>query len=237
MKLFFTSNPFLADGSINEENEFLWNIKYSLSYETRALLVSSSYKDALTNDRIATNIKDAFNSKGIFFRSMDVLDYRTASMSKEEIQSHNFIILAGGHVPTQNDFIRITGLKAKLEGYDGTIMGISSGSMNAAEEVYVLPELEGEAESTEFKRFCPGLGLTKLQIIPHYEQTINESVDGFPMRERIVYDSKDKRFLGLPDGSYVMSADGVELVYGPHYKIDNRNITKVEASFMAKSFN
>ena len=48
MKQFFTSNPFKADGSINEENDFLWNIKYSLPYETNALLVSSSYKHGCT---------------------------------------------------------------------------------------------------------------------------------------------------------------------------------------------
>lgn len=236
MKQFFTSNPFKADGSINEENDFLWNIKYSLPYETNALLVSSSYKDSLTNDRLATNIKDAFNSKGIFFKSMDVLDYRTASMSKEEIAAHNFIIIAGGHAPTQNDFIRITGLKDKLEGYDGTIMGIGVGSMNAAEEVYMLPEHDGEAADNSFERFRTGLGLTKLQIVPHYDQTVNSSVDGFPIRERMIYDSKDKKFLGLPDGSYVMSTDGVELIYGTHYKIENRAVTKIEASFMAKSF-
>lgn len=236
MKLFLTSNPFLPDGSINEENEFIWNIKYSLPYETNALFVSSSYRDTLTNDRQATMIKDAFNTKGIFFNKMDVLDLRTASMTREEIVAHNFIILAGGHVPTQNEFMKITGLRRKLEGYDGTIMGISAGSMNAADEVYVLPEKKSEALDSSFPRFAAGLGLTKLQIIPHYDETIASSVDGLSIRERILFDSKGKKFLGLPDGSYVMCTDGVELVYGDHYKVENRLFTKVDAGFMAKSF-
>ncbi len=198
--------------------------------------MASSYDDALVNDRFAADIKNAFNSSGIFFKSMDILDARTAGMSKEEICSHNLIVLAGGHVPTQNDFFKAIRLREKLEGYDGTILGISAGSMNAAEEVYVLPEEEGEAVDESFERFRPGLGLTKMQIIPHYDDTINMTVDGLSIADRIRFDSKDRKFLGLPDGSYLMSTEGHELIHGPFYKVDNRNFTKVEASFMAKSF-
>ena len=198
--------------------------------------MASSYDDALVNDRFAADIKNAFNSSGIFFKSMDILDARTAGMSKEEICSHNLIVLAGGHVPTQNDFFKAIRLREKLEGYDGTILGISAGSMNAAEEVYVLPEEDGEAADESFERFRPGLGLTKMQIIPHYDDTINMTVDGLSIADRIRFDSKDRKFLGLPDGSYLMSTEGHELIHGPFYKVDNRNFTKVEASFMAKSF-
>ena len=236
MKLFLTSYPFLKEGGINPENDFLWNIKYSLPYETNALFVASSYKDAMVNDRVASEIKNAFNSAGIFFKTMDILDFRTAGMSKEEICSHDLIVLAGGHVPTQNDFFKAINLKSKLDGYEGTVLGISAGSMNAAEEVYVLPELEGEAIDDSFVRFMPGLGLTKTQIIPHYEDTIDQTIDGFSMLERIRIDNKNRKFLGLPDGSYLMSTDGHELIYGPFYKIENRTFTKVEAGFMAKSF-
>ena len=236
MKLFLTSNPFLPDGRINDENEFLWNIKYSLPYETNALYISSSYKDALTNDREASRIKDAFNSQGIFFRTMDVLDYRTASMKDDEIKAHNFIIIADGHVPTQSDFMRITGLKRKLQGYDGTIMAIGTGAMNAAEEAYILPQLEGEAMNNEFMRFTEGLGLTKTQVIPHYDVNIVKKVDGLSLRDRILFDSKNRKFLGLPDGSYLMNTDGVELIYGRYYKIADRQTTMEDAGFLAKAF-
>ena len=236
MKVFLTSNPFLPGGGIQSDNDFLWNLKYSLPYEINALYVSSSYNDSLVNDREASEIKNIFNSSGIFMKNMDVLDARNAGMTADEIKAHDFIILAPGHIPTQNDFFKATALKSKLEGYDGTILGIGAGSINAAEEVYVLPEMEGEALDENFTRFCSGLGLTKLQIIPHYEQTIKKVVDGMTVLDRIRIDNKNRVFLGLPDGSYMMSTDGHELIHGAFYKIENRNFTKVEAGFMAKSF-
>lgn len=236
MNVFLTSFPLLKDGRINEENDFLWNIKYSLSYETNALFVASSPLDHLTNERFANDLKNAFNSSGIFFKSMDILDSKTDWMTKEQICSHNLIILAGGHVPTQNAFFKEIGLKEKLEGYDGTILGISAGSMNSASEVYVIPEEEGEAADSNFTKFLPGLGLTNIQIVPHYENTMEDVVDGRKIGDIIKFDSKGKKFLGLPDGSYLMSTNGHELVYGPFYTIENMNMTLTEAGFMAKSF-
>jgi dipeptidase E len=157
-------------------------------------------------------------------------------MKDDEVKAHNFIIIADGHVPTQNDFMRITGLKRKLEGYDGTIMAIGTGAMNAAEEAYILPQLEGEAMNNEFMRFTEGLGLTKTQVIPHYDDNIVRKVDGLSLRDRILFDSKHRKFLGLPDGSYLMSTDGVELIYGRYYKIADRQISMEDAGFLAKAF-
>jgi len=226
----------MPNGELCSDNDFLWNIKYSLPYETNALFISSFYKDSITNDRFATKIKDAFNTSAIFFRTMHVLDYRNAGMTKEEIQSHNLIILAEGNVGTQNDFFRAINLKQKLEGYDGTILAIGTGTMNAADEAYALPEDETEVMNTDFVRFTSGLGLTKTQVIPHYEQIMNKRLGSFSMRDRIITDGRNKKFLGLPDGSYLMSTDGHELIHGPFYKIIDRNITREEAGFMAKSF-
>jgi hypothetical protein len=167
---------------------------------------------------------------------MDVLDYRTASMTKEEIAAHNLIILSDGKVPLQNDFIRITGLRQKLEGYKGTILSIGTGSMNVSEEAYIIPESESDILNGDLTRFRGGLGLTKTQIIPNYEETMAANLNGFAVRDRILSDSRGRKFLGLPDGSYLMSTDGVELIYGTHYKIEDRNITRIDASFMAKAF-
>lgn len=236
MKLFLTSNPFLANGEICSENDFLWNFKYSLPYETNALFISSFYKDAITNDRFASKIKDSFNSAAIFFKTMDVLDFRSLTITKEEIMAHNLIIFADGNIATQNDFFKAIGLKSKLEGYDGTILGIGTGAMNLAQEAYCLPEEESDITNPDFVRFYEGLGLTKTQIIPDYEELTKKNLGGFSLRDRIVTDSNGKKFLGLPNGSYLMSTDGHELVYGSFYKIIDKNVSKEEAGFMPKSF-
>lgn len=235
MNLFLTSNPLKSDGSINDSNDFLWNFKYSLPYETNALFIASDPTYRPATARFADQLKNAINSAGVFVKSMDVLDNESASMSKDEIQKHNLIILAGGHVPTQNKFFNEIDLKSKLEGYNGTILGISAGSMNAADEVYAIPEEEGETGDS-FAKFLPGLGLTKVQIVPHYDETMASVVDGKKIDNIVLFDSRDKKFLGLPDGSYLNSADGHEMVYGPFYTITAGKAVKTEAGFMAKSF-
>ncbi|MCQ2516186.1 MAG: Type 1 glutamine amidotransferase-like domain-containing protein [Saccharofermentans sp.] len=235
MNLFLTSNPLKKDGSINDANDFLWNFKYSLSYENNALFIASDPTYRVATLRFADQLKNAINSAGVFVKSMDVLDNENADMSKEEIQRHNLIILAGGHVPTQNSFFNEIDLKSKLEGYNGTVLGISAGSMNAAQEVYAIPEVEGETADS-FVKFLPGLGLTNVQIVPHYDETMASVVDGKKIDNLVLFDSRDKKFLGLPDGSYLNSADGHELVYGPFYTIANGISTRTEAGFMAKSF-
>ena len=98
-----------------------------------------------------------------------------------------------------------------------------------------IPEEEGETGDS-FVKFLPGLGLTKVQIVPHYDETMASVVDGKKIDNIVLFDSRDKKFLGLPDGSYLNSADGHEMVYGPFYTITAGKAVKTEAGFMAKSF-
>ena len=49
----------------------------------------------------------------------------------------DLIILAGGHVPTQNRYFQEINLKSLLKNYQGVILGISAGTMNSAETVAV----------------------------------------------------------------------------------------------------
>ena len=92
--------------------------------------------------------------------------------------------------------------------------------MNAAEVVYAQPELDGEAVDPEYRRFIKGLGLTKINILPHYQMTGNFMLDGMRLFEDITYgDSCGRHFLALPDGSYYTSIDGKGTVWGEAYEI------------------
>lgn len=53
-------------------------------------------------------------------------------------------------------------------------------------------------------------------------------LDGSRLYEEITYgDSWGKRFLVLPDGSYLLSIDGVETVYGEAYVIADGRMEKI----------
>ena len=143
------------------------------------------------------------------------------------IKNSNFIILGGGHVPTQNKFFGEIGLKELLEEFDGVIFGISAGSMNSALEVYAQPELDGESFDPNYVRFIPGLGLTQTKLLPHYQDTKDSFLDGKKLFEDITYpDSFGHTFIAIPDGSYLYSEDGKEELMGEYFVISDGGIVR-----------
>ena len=103
--------------------------------------------------------------------------------------------------------------------------------MNAASIVYVQPELEGESVDPFFHRFIPGLKLTKVKILPHYQQVKNWKLDGKRLFEDITYpDSMGQIFYALVDGSYLYQKDGQEWLMGEAYRIADGKLEKISRS-------
>lgn len=72
--------------------------------------------------------------------------------------------------------------------------------MNYSEEVYAQPELQGESLDPNYKRFFKSLGITKSQILPHYNLIKSEYLDGKRRLEEITYpDSFGRAFITLND--------------------------------------
>ena len=84
-------------------------------------------------------------------------DNRNAKEKSELISEAEVVILAGGHVPTQNIFFQQINLKNELKTSNKIIIDFSAGSMNCSEEVYAQPELQGESLEPNYKRFLKGL--------------------------------------------------------------------------------
>lgn len=224
MTVFITSSPCI-DGApraiLNPANGFLDQLRQELPEHPACLFVASSPEDRDATCEFGSHMFIAFAEAGITFSSYAVLDGMNAENAAELIAESDFIILAGGHVPTQNDFFREIGLDVLLQDYEGVIMGISAGSMNSAEEVYVQPEEEGES-APEFVRFRPGLGLTRAQVCPHYQKVKHSILDGLRLFEDITYaDSIGRSFFALRDGSYILVQDAQETLFGEAYRIRN----------------
>jgi dipeptidase E len=90
------------------------------------------------------------------------------------------------------------------------------------------PEMPGEAVDPDLRRFIPGLGLTKCNILPHYQAVKDDYVDGMRLYEDIIYgDSYGKEFLLLTDGSYLVIKGGREFVFGEAYKVADAKLEQV----------
>ncbi len=229
MICFFTSSP-TGPGSpdVNPANGFIHELHLALPYPCQALFVCSDPDGEEFTDMIGASMAESLEHAGFAFTSFDVLDWRTADDAAALIASADLIILAGGHVPTQNAFFQEIGLRELLQDYDGVLMGISAGSMNCADVVYSHPELEGEALDPDYERFLPGLGLTEANIIPHYNTVAGTELDGLDLFEDIAMpDSEGHLFFVLPDGSYILSLDGHEELRGEAWLIHDGIMEKI----------
>lgn len=212
---------------LSPDNGLVDNLKRVWPENARVLFIAAAADSYERNDSIAEIFRQALPMTDLPIRGIDVCDGRNLEAVRE-LDGYDVLILSGGHVPTQNGFFHSIGLKGHLADYDGILIGISAGTMNAAETVYAHPELEGEAVDPEYRRFLPGLGLTKLMILPHYQMIKDDVLDGLRVFEDIAYpDSMGREFYALVDGSYVLSENGVETLHGEAWRIKDGQIEQV----------
>lgn len=231
MIVFLTSSPCIpnADRAIlNPDNGFVERMRAALPEHPRCLFICSHPDSAYLTDKYAGDMDEAFAGAGMPFANLTVLDSRNDERAAELIAQSDLIILAGGHVPTQNEYFNRIGLQNLLEGYQGVVMGVSAGSMNAAKNVYAQPEMEGESINPDYQRWLSGLGLTDTNILPHYQMIKDWELDGKRLFEDITYaDSHGHAFYALVDGSYVYIANGKEELLGESYCIADGRIERI----------
>ena len=230
MVLFLTSSP--CDDDVPqgcglpciyfERNEFVTNLQRYVAPGGRFLVIAAWPEAHARNDEMAETFAGCFAWHGMGFAQVDVLDSRNQERAAELVAHSDVILLAGGHVPTENAFFKEIGLRALLKDYPGVIMGVSAGSMNAADTVYVQPEEAGEAIDPNFVRWTQGLGLTDKNILPHYNMVRDNILDGLRLFEDVTYpDSVGHPLYVLMDGSYILEADGESALYGESYLLHN----------------
>lgn len=234
MIVFLTSSPTgpldnsrVVDG-IDDKNSFAENLRRYWNGELKALYITAMPSEPEINEEIRRGMTETFTRRGFCFNCFDIWDDRTEDYSEKVLHSYDLIILGGGHVPTQNAFFQKIGLREKIQGFGGVIIGISAGTMNSADVVYAQPELEGEAVNPEYQRYLTGLNLTRIQVLPHYQMIKNFKLDGLRVFEDITYaDSVGKAFVALPDGSYILGKNGTETIWGEAYLIKDGEILQI----------
>lgn len=216
---FLTSSPCIGyDGDLNPANNLIEELRQQLPHPLKCLLISSAPDDREMTDRMAWGMREAFEHVDMPFDHYEVLDRRTYRSAARMVRDANFIVLCGGHVPTENKFFVEIGLRAKLKKWDGVILSISAGSMNSADIVYASPEEEGESIDPKYKVLLRGLGLTDINILPHFEMLRDMKLDG----KMLVNDIVRTHSFTLPiyclnDGAYFLIRNGKTELRGEAY--------------------
>ena len=202
-----------------ENNGLLDTIRSSWKENSNVLIISGSPGFYDKNDSVVSCLKESFSLSGLSFMDFLMCDDRNREIINRFLEM-DVLILAGGHVPSQNAFLKELKLKERLLDWDGLLIAWSAGSMNCAEIVYAGPELPGEAIDPEYQRWMSGLGVTEINIFPHFEELKDEMLDGMRLIEDITYsDSMGHEIIALNNGSYIVMDNGVETLYGDAYSI------------------
>ena len=212
---------------LSTENGLLDSLQKHWRDNSKVLVVSADADDIVTNDSIVNIFAASFPMSGLSISQMHICDNRNEKLV-DKIFDYDVLILAGGHVPTQNRFFERIRLKESVNDFDGILIGISAGTMNSAEIVYAQPELEGESIDKEYERFLSGLGITKLMILPHYQDIKDDILDGKRLFEDITYpDSYGREFYALEDGSYFMIENKTTTLFGTAHLIKDGKIQQI----------
>lgn len=236
MKLFLTSSPggnYKENGryypcEMDNRNHFVDNLRATLPEGFKCLMIASAPAETDINDSILENMRDTFRMSDLPAAQVKMCDDRNAGQLEEMLIEADFVILCGGHVPTQNAFFKRIGLKEKIAAFDGVVMGISAGTMNCATLVYAQPELDGEAVNPDYERYIEGLGLTEIRILPHFQYLRDLTLDGLRVFEDIsLPDSRIQPFYALVDGSYILVEEGKSELYGEAYYLADGKLEQI----------
>ncbi len=237
MRLFLTSSP--CDDNVPEgydlpcilfeKNEFVSNMRTDWKPDCKALIIAANPDNYPLNDEMRDTFYKAFTYHGLTMKELVLCDRRNADEIELLVKNSEMIILGGGHVPTAHKFwMEDIKLRKHLEGFDGIVMGISAGTMLCAEVVYAQPEEGGESTDPDYERFIEGLGLTGLNVLPHYQEVRDKILDGRRLYEDITCeDSFDNQFFTLVDSSYIMQTEDETVLYGEAYLVSDGTIEKI----------
>lgn len=202
-----------------QHNGLLDSLKSIWTQNANVLIICADPSDYHKNDSVCNCLKKSLPMSGLSISRIDKCDGRNPNVV-DDLGSIDVLVLAGGHVPTQNKFMKQLHLRERLQGYNGIIVAWSAGSMNCADIVYAGPELEGEASDPLYKRWISGLGLTDINIFPHFQSLKDDHLDGMRLIEDITFaDSIGHELIALNDGSYIMIDEGKTTLYGEAYMI------------------
>lgn len=209
--------------SIDNKNSIVNQIKLKLNKEIDFMFICSDPSGYEKNDIYSNITFKSFNMSGFSFKNLIIVDNRYRGDLKEDIKKADIIFLAGGHTPTEMKFFESLNLRELLKDYEGVIIGQSAGSLNLADTVVCTPEYEEEIGT---KYTWRGLGLTNINIEPHFVVNVVDELDK-KFREELLKISESYVVYAICDGTHIYDNGLEQIIYGESYLLSDRKIEKI----------
>ena len=114
MTLILTGSPTrFGEDRFTTDNGLLAAVQAALPACPDVLLVSAAPDDRKFTDYVLDSMSACIRNSGITPACVTMLDRRNAGLARSLVQKADWIVLCGGHVPTQNRFLHDIGLRAK----------------------------------------------------------------------------------------------------------------------------
>ena len=211
---------------MSNENGLVDQLKNALKRNKKVVFVSSDINS--TPDSVESYARIFFDSMkmvGITFEEYCILDRTKVNKSKEYIENADLVFLCGGDTYNQHLLFEKINLKLLLSTYSGIVMGQSAGAINMAEHCFNSPEELEESEPVFFE----GLGLTNINIEPHFVYDTSRFNENEKYQRKVIIDeSYNRPIYGQCNGSHVfIDENNIATIYGETYLIINGNIEKI----------
>lgn len=206
----------------DNSNHFIDRLKLAVPKIKTFVFIASNPDGFEKTTDYANTIVQALNLDDFGIEKLIVIDHRFSDNIEDSILSADVVFLAGGNVPTQNNYFKEIDLKSILDKYHGVLIGQSAGSMNCNKLVYAQPEEDEEFEDKNFVRKIEGLGLVNFTIMPHMNSADEEDEFGHPsVMQMCLEDSYDIPHYGICDYGFIEISNDKAISYGKTLLIKN----------------
>lgn len=207
-----------------EVNGFLENLNKNLKNNRKFVLIASNPNNYERNDLFLEMDIEALRLSNLIFNEYVVLDNRNKNDIVDILKDSDLVFLCGGNTLVQNSFFNDINLKDYLKETESVIVGISAGSINSAKDVFNSPESEDDLKHTPYLN---GLGLTKINIEPHFKLEDLDDDNKVLQRNSILNESYKRTIYALSDGAYILENNELCRIFGKAYKIEDGNIVQI----------
>lgn len=222
MVLYLTSDPIdREERCLQKKNGFSELFLAALKSPCHAVYVCADPTAQKENDESAALFFSCLEAVGVTLSSTTVLDARNQAETEALIARSDLVVLGDGDVCTQHAFFEEIKLALPLVFYQGVVLGIGSGSVNAAIDVFVQPK--GMATDLFYKKRLFGLALTRISVVPHYIKGVTKGADVelYAYEHLTFTGERIDKIYAIPDGSFVLCEQGASVMFGEGYLIED----------------
>lgn len=150
-----------------------------------------------------------------WFENIDIIFKEKHLVSLDgELKCYDAIFLMGGNPINQIEIINKINLK-NIINKAKVVIGVSAGAINLSKEAIYFNDYSKKVEMYD------GLGLTDINVYPHFDITNEYFVEEVKMVSRL------KSLIALPNNSFIKIDDKQIEFIGDSFKIDKENIIKI----------